>query len=174
MESWFAMRDLTRANALNPAYLRLGEAGFRVFTPMVWKVFGNGSHKQRRLVPAIHDLLFVRSERRLLDPLVETIPTLQYRYVKGGTYCQAMTVPDSDMDRFIHAVEQSDEPRYFMPGEIRPEMIGRRVRIIGGPLNGFEGNLLSIRGMRKRRLLIDIPDMLTAAVEVLPDYIEFL
>ncbi len=51
-------------------------------------------------------------------------------------------------------------------------MYGRTVRIIGGPLNGFEGRLLSIKGMRKRRLIVEIPSFITAAVEVSPEFIQ--
>ena len=53
-------------------------------------------------------------------------------------------------------------------------MIGKKVKIIGGPLNGYEGNLLFIRGSRKKRLIVEIPGFLTAAVEVDPEFITLL
>ena len=52
--------------------------------------------------------------------------------------------------------------------------MGRKVAIVGGPLDGMTGHLLSIKGMRKRRLIVELPGMLTSAVEVSPDYIQLV
>ena len=53
-------------------------------------------------------------------------------------------------------------------------MIGRKVRIVGGPLNGYEGNLQKMQGARTKRLFVELPNLLAAAVEVQPEYILFL
>lgn len=172
--TWFVMRDLTRSNTRIAAWEELAEAGFRVFTPLVWKVRMKGGRKERYKTPAIHDLLFVESSRQLLDPEVAQRPTLQYRFVRGGAYMEAMTVPDKDMERFIRATSSSDDPKYFLPSELTPSMVGKAVRIVGGPLDGFSGHLLSLRGTRTRRLIVELPGMLTSAVEVSPDYVQFI
>ena len=57
-----------------------------------------------------------------------------------------MTVGHAEMNRFIHAVHSDDSPRYFLVEELTPAMYGRMIRIEGGPLDGYEGRLLSIRG----------------------------
>ena len=44
----------------------------------------------------------------------------------------------------------------------------------GEPLDGYEGRLLSIRGSRVKRLIVEIPGLLVAAVEVDPEYIRLL
>lgn len=173
-KKWFVMRDLTRANASRPAWEELERSGFRVFTPLVWKLRRKGTVKERQLAPVIHDLLFVESTRKELDPEVDRRPTLQYRYVRGGAYREAMTVRHDDMERFIKATSSTDDPKYFSPSELTASMIGREVKIVGGPLDGYTGHLLSVRGMRKRRLIVELPGMLSSAVEVSPDYIEFI
>lgn len=61
-----------------------------------------------------------------------------------------------------------------MPGEVTAAMCGRAVRIIGGPLDGYEGNLLNVRGSHIRRLIIELPRFVTAAVEISPEYIQFI
>lgn len=53
-------------------------------------------------------------------------------------------------------------------------MYGRRVLIVGGPLDGLEGRLLKARGTRRRHLLIDLAQLLTVAVEVAPEFIRLL
>ena len=83
-----------------------------------------------------------------------------------------MTVRESDMQRFIHAVESSENPCYYTPEEISADMIGRKVRIVGGPLDGYEGNLQKIQGAHIKRLFVELPSLLAAAVEVQPEYIQ--
>ena len=78
------------------------------------------------------------------------------------------------MQRFIHAVESTKNTRYYTPEEITSDMIGRKVRIVGGPLDGYEGNLQKMQGARTKRLFVELPNLLAAAVEVQPEYIQLL
>lgn len=171
---WYVMRDLKRRNARELAFSELSKAGLEVFTPLVEMVFTVGRRKERRMVPVIQDLLFVHESKQALDPYVERYPNLQYRYQRGKTINEPMSVRDADMERFIRAIGSDVAPVYYQPGELTPAMYGREVEIVGGALNGFTGRLLSVRGLRKKRLLIDLPGLLTAAVEVSPDFIRLL
>lgn len=168
---WFVMRDLKRSNAKLPAYRMLEEMHIQCFTPMVTKILLRNGKRERRLVPYLPDLLFVYDTRQVLDPLVDRMPTFQYRYLKGRV---PMTVRPSDMERFIRVVSAAAFPRYYRPDEVTPDMHRRPVRIIGGQLDGMEGHLLSVRGSRVRRLLVELSSVLAASVEVEPDYIELL
>ncbi len=172
---WYALRDLKRSNAKSSAYKILSESHFEVFTPLKWILFKNAQGKRvREQVPVIQDLLFVHSERAPLDVVVENTPTLQYRFKKGDSYRQPMTVRDNDMARFIHAVNSTDSSRYFLPEEITSDMCGKQVRIIGGPLDGYEGNLLKVRGTRKKHLLLELPGFFTVGVEVDTEFIQLV
>ena len=170
---WFVMRDLKRRNAKLPAYKLLESLGIKVFTPMVWKLVVRHGKRSREEVPFMQDLLFVHDTRQAVDPIVEKYGTVQYRYVRGG-YKVPMTVREADMQRFIHAVESSENPRYYTPKEITPDMIGREVRIVGGPLDGYEGHLQKMQGVRVKRLFVELPNLLAAAVEVQPEYIQLI
>ncbi len=172
-QRWYVMRDLTRPNAKMPAYKQLEERHFEVFTPMPWRVKTQGGRRVREKVPFLHDLLFVRGLRAEIDPVVDQIKTLQYRYVRGS-YCLPMVVPDWDMRRFIYAVSVSDRPVYFQSGELTPSMYGRQVKIIGGLMDGYQGRLVSIRGSRVKRLLVDLTQFCSVAVEVQPEYIQLI
>lgn len=170
---WFVMRDLTRPNAKLPAYKLLDGLNIRTFTPMVWKLMLNHGKRERRQLPFIHDLLFVYASRAELDSVVETTPMLQYRYLRGG-YKMPMTVRAADMQRFIHAVVLSSSPQYYRPDEVTPAMRNRRIRIIGGNLDGYEGSLITTRGSKVKRLLVEIPMLLAATVEVETEFIQLL
>ena len=170
---WFVMRDLKRCNAKMPAYKLFDNLKIRFFTPMVWRLVTRHGKRSKEQVPFMQDLLFVHSTRLTVDPIVEKYDTVQYRYVRGG-YKIPMTVREADMQRFIDAVSSTDNPQYYKPEEITPDMIGRKVRIVGGPLDGYEGNLQKMQGARIKRLFVEIPNLLAAAVEVQPEYILFL
>lgn len=173
-KQWFVMRDLKRRNSNRLAIHELKEAGYEVFTPMTQLIMTIGGRRQKREVPVIQDLLFVHEEKRVLDSFVELRPTLQYRYMFGKTKNEPMTVSDEEMTRFIFAVGNTESPLYYSPGEITSAMYGKKVRMVGGLLDGYNGRLLSVKGMRKRRLIVELPGIITAAVEVEPDYIRII
>lgn len=173
---WFVMRDLKRSNAKNPAYKELGELGYKVFTPLTSKIIEKGGKRNRIQIPIVQDLLFVYSKKEDLDAVVARIDTLQFRFVKGAPFGTAMTVPEKDMDRFITAVSGIKTPKYYTPDEITPNMYGAAIRMIGdGPMTGIEGRLLKIKGSGKKRLLIELPGLLSASIEIgTSDYIELV
>ena len=171
---WFAMRDLKRGNASNPAYLALGQMGFEVFTPMRETLALRFGIRRKVLRPYLQDLLFVHAEREFLDPVVERTPTLQYRYAKGLGYRQPVVVPERQMLPFIAAAGAVPGPKYYLPEELTPEMVGRAVRIIGGPLDGYEGRLLRLRGARAKRVIVELPNLIALAVEVRPEFIQLI
>ena len=170
---WFVMRDLKRRNAKLPAYKLLDGLVAKVFTPMEWRLVVRNGKRIKERVPFMQDLFFVHDTRQAVDPIVEKYDTVQYRYIRGG-YKVPMTVRENEMQHFIHAVESSENPRYYTPEEITPDMIGREVRIVGGPLDGYEGHLQKVQGARVKRLFVELPNLLTAAVEVQPEYIQLL
>ena len=171
---WFALRDLKRVNSLTPAYLDLNDRGFEVFTPMKEVVVTRQGRRQRISRPVVQDLLFVHALRSELDPVVEMVPTLQYRFSKGMGYRQPMVVPDRQMDAFIKAVTNAEAPRFYRPEEITPAMAGCRARILGGPFDGIECRLMRIRGARTRRILVEVTGLMAVSVEVNPEYVQIL
>lgn len=168
------MRDLHRRSAKVLAIHELEIAGFEVFTPMTEKIFSRGGRKYKNTVPVIQDLLFVNSTKKELDPYVEIMLNLQYRYNRGKSINEPLTVRHQDMERFINAIRTTDSPKFYLPGEITPSMYGRSVRIIGGPLDNYSGRLLSVRGLRSKRLIVEVPGLIAASIEVNPDYIQLL
>lgn len=85
-----------------------------------------------------------------------------------------MTVADRDMEHFIRAVNATESPKYYLPEEIIPAMYGRKIRIEGGPLSGYEGSLLTTRGSKVKRLLVELEGFLAVGVEVAPEYIQLI
>lgn len=170
---WFVMRDLKRPNAKLPAYKLLREEKFEVFVPMRWKLVSKKGVKVKKELPILSDLLFVHSTKAELDPIVDRTESLQYRFLRNCNRAP-MTVRNDEMERFIFAVNSSDSPKYYLPKEITPEMYGRKIRIVGGLLDGYEGSLITTRGSKVRRLLVKLEDFLAVGVEVNPEYIQLI
>lgn len=170
---WYALRDLRRVSCNTLAYSKLGALGVSVFTPLHWITTMRGGRKIRREVPVVGDLLFAHGLKNEIARALEEVGSVQFRYKRGGRELP-MTVRDADMNMFITATHGRDDARYYLPDEVTPDMYGRRVRITGGLLDGYEGYLLYVRGSRVKRLMVEIPGFLTAAVEVEPDYIQLL
>lgn len=172
---WFVMRDLKRSNAKNPAYKMLPGLGFETFTPMQWVLMNkSGGIKERKQVPFIPSLVFVKSLKSELDSVVDRTETLQYRFIKGARQTP-MVVPDDDMERFIRAVtSEHSSCIYYSPGEITAEMLGRKVMIVGGTLDGTVGHLITKRGSKTKRLVLQLKDMLVASVVIDSGYIQFI
>lgn len=173
-KSWFVLRDLRRHNARKLAYEELEDAGFEVFVPLTWRTYVKNGSEIKRQVPAVCGLLFVHSSRDALDPQIDSIDTLQYRYVKGAPYCTPMTVRDKEMDNFIALVSAAVEPCYYKPGEVTPGMVGSKVRLIGGPMDGREGRLMKVRGASKRRLYVEVSGIIGVSVVIHANSINYV
>ena len=171
-KQWYALRDLKRSNAILPAYKQLSQLGIEVFTPTQWRLVTRNGKKVRREVAVMHDLLFAYDTRENLNPIIAKISTLQYRYKKGGAYCEPIVVPTDDMERFIHAIRNANNPKYYSAKEINALMCGKDIRIVGGPMNGYEGKLQSVRGSKVKRLVVKLPNLLAVSVEIENEYIQ--
>lgn len=170
---WFAMRDLKRRHAKLPAYKMFENLKVSYFTPMVHRLVVVNGKRIDQEVPFMPDLLFVKDTREHLDLIVESTPKLQYRY-KIGVQHTPIIVPTTEMERFIYAVESSENPKFYSLNEVTPEMINRKIRIIGGKLDGYTGTLVTTRGSKVKRLLVELPSLLAASVEVEAEYIQLV
>ena len=177
-DRWYVLRDLARPNAKNPAYKQLQampEMKDCVFVPLKQQVFTEFGKRVVRFVPFMPDLVFVHKTREELDPIVRKMELLQYRYVRGGKQYEAMSVRAKEFEKFREAVEQTDNVEYYSYEEVSPQIYGKQIRIIGGRLDGFEGRLMSKRGSKYKRLLIDLQECnLSAAIQVESEFIQLL
>lgn len=151
------------------------EQGIETFVPMRYEVVtGRNGVKSRELVPAIHNLLFVRTSQSMMRELKPQLPIVQYltRPVNGRN--EPILVPDVQMSQFIRVSDSHNEHLlYFRPEELNLRR-GTPVRIIGGPFDGVEGIFVKVQGLRNRRVIVQLPSLLAVAAEVHPDLIQVL
>ena len=177
-DCWYVLRDLARPNAKNPAYKQLQampEMKDCVFVPLKQHVFMEFGKRVVRFIPYMPDLVFVHKSREELDPIVRQMALLQYRYVRGGKQFEAMSVRAEDFKKFKDAVERTDNVEYYSYEEVSPRIYRKQIRIIGGRLNGFEGRLMSKKGSKFKRLLVDLRECnLAAAIQVESEFIQLM
>lgn len=152
----------------------LDGAGLRHYYPKTTQVVHDkrGSHVEEK--PIIPPYVFIYAtyseirEFKLRKDSISFIPVL------GSVNHTTMKVSDKEMTDFIRIVEQrEDKTRIYNAGEI--ELVrGQRIRIIGGNLDGVEGTLLKIKGIRDKRLVVSIPGIMYATTPVDKTFVQLL
>jgi transcription antitermination factor NusG len=171
---WFAMSAPFRREM--EAKRLLDQRNIENFVPMHYEITGKkGGKKSRELVPVMHNFIFVRTTRSIIQETKRQILILQYytRPEKGRNV--PVIIPEEQMRRFIAVSETRDEKLVYLKPEEVDLKKGTRVRIHGGPLDGVEGVLLKVKGVRNRRLVVMVEGIVAVATaEIRPDLIEVL
>lgn len=142
------------------------------FIPMRYEYIVRNERKMRKLVPAIHNLVFVRSTRKQLEEIKETKGTiLPIRYIMDSETRQPITIPDVQMRSFIAVAGSYDQQLVYLDPTCVNMKQGTRVRITGGLLEGVEGHFVRIKG--DRCVVVAIPGIMAVATAFIhPSLIE--
>ena len=102
-KQWFAIRvTYSREMALKEY---LDRCRMESFIPMSYKEVIKGERKVRKLVPVIHNLVFVRSTREKLDEIKRDISLkVPIRYIMDRETRRPLVVPDRQMHSFIYLI----------------------------------------------------------------------
>ena len=148
--------------------------GLEAFVPLKYHIKTIKRQKHRALVPAMPGLMFAKGT---LDQLQEYIQNHAHFnvYLRKSTFSNKedyLTVRNKDMEDFIAATEDHEAHiTYFRPDEINLQA-GDRIRVKGGIYDGKEGIVMRIKGKRNKHLVVQIPGMLVAAIEIAPELVE--
>ena len=171
---WYVIGSLNRQNELKIRdALRLD--GKECFVPLRYELVNTRGKKERQMVPAIPGMVFIKE----FDTPEKIQEYFQHRkervFLRKSTFSNRedyLTVSDHDMENFIAITEKAGEKiTYYEPGEIhlRP---GDRIRVNGGLYDGREGIIMRVKGKRRKQLVVSIPGVLIASVEMEPDLVE--
>ena len=152
----------------------LDARGITNFVPMQYRREERGGVMVKRLVPSIHNLIFINLTPSEMTEYKRTT-ALPIRYIMSRETHKPITVPNREMENFIKVAGTYDEKLIFLnpdPGDFSK---GERVRVIGGPFEGAEGIFVRLKG--DRRVLINIQGVVAVAstyvhpsmIEKLPD-----
>lgn len=177
-ERWYVMRAAGRnagaSMKLRECLDRMRSAGIEIFRPEIEKLVKVNGVARLQVRPAMGDLFFAKADRQRIERFIEmTCGYVQFRY-RRGEYHGVMEVPQYQMDNFIAAVRELSVKKYYMPEELQMLPSGTKVRVHapGTAMHGITGTFTRPKGSRSRCLIVDIPGMLAASFEVLPEYLE--
>ena len=167
-ESWFPMR-VTYSRELK-VKAELDRLGIENFLPMTYKLAdADTEHPRRELVPAINNLIFVRSSKARISSLKSTELLQPLRYIMDRTAQQAhtiVTVPDAQMQNFMRVASMTDDSVMFLNDETVVGKEGKRVLITGGIFNGVTGVIRRVK--RCKRVVVELEGIASVAIAFVP------
>ncbi|WP_294747092.1 UpxY family transcription antiterminator [uncultured Prevotella sp.] len=169
---WFPMRVTYQREMKVKA--ELDRLGIENFVPMRYKVVerhNNGDTELRRvLVPAINNLIFVRSTQERVSELKRTNEVLEpLRYMMDHTAAREhaiMTVADGEMENFMRVASRTDDSVMFLDDETVLGKEGKRVEIMGGAFEGVTGVIRRVK--RCKRVVVEIEGVASVAIAWVP------
>lgn len=157
---WFAVRvTYSRELALKAL---LDEEKITNFIPMRYDYIVKDGRRVRKLVPAVHNLIFIRSTRKCIDALKDKPGmNIPMRYIMDREHHRPIVIPDVQMRSFILVAGNHDEAViYVEPAELQL-VKGQKVRIKAGVFEGVVGEFVRIR--RDRRVVVSIEGVMAVA-----------
>ena len=169
---WFPMRVTYQREMKVKA--ELDRLGIENFVPMRYKVVesqNNGDTELRRvLVPAINNLIFVRSTQERVSELKRTNEVLEpLRYMMDHTAAREhaiMTVADGEMENFMRVASRTDDSVMFLDNETVLGKESKRVEIMGGAFEGVKGVIRRVK--RCKRVVVEIEGVASVAIAWVP------
>ena len=120
------------------------------FIPMHYEYVKKADRKVRKLVPVVHNLVFVHSSLACIDRIKQSVGlSLAVRYIIGRETNRPLIVPDSQMRSFIAVSGNYEEQIVYLDPAVTALQKGDRVRITGGVFEGVEGIILRVKGDRR-------------------------
>ena len=152
----------------------LDRLGIENFVPMRYKVVesqNDGDTELRRvLVPAINNLIFVRSTQERVSELKRRNEVLEpLRYMMdhaAASEHSIMTVADRKMENFMRVASRTDDSVMFLDNETVVGKEGKRVEIMGGAFEGVTGVIRRVK--RCKRVVVEIEGVASVAIVWVP------
>ena len=157
---WYALRVTYGRELTLKSYL--DSEGIENFITMRYEFILKNERRVRKLVPAVHNLIFVYSSRNRIDAMKELHgTTLPIRYIMNRECHRPIIIPDSQMRSFIAISGHYDQALLYLDPSEPALRKGTRVRIIGGVFAGVEGEFVRVRN--DRRVVVSIDGVMAVA-----------
>ena len=167
--NWFPMR-VTYSRELK-VKAELDRLEIENFVPMTYKLIDDDTdNPHRELVPAINNLIFVRSTQERISGLKASNEVLEpLRYMMDRTASREhaiMTVGDREMENFMRVASRTDDSVMFLDEETVVGKEGKRVEIMGGAFEGVTGVIRRVK--RCKRVVVELEGIASVAIAYVP------
>lgn len=168
LKQWYPMR-IAHGNPKRTTEIRdfLCEHHVENFLPMTWKLEYHDGKSRRVLVPAIDNLIFIRSVEECITHMKRSCKNLlPLRYImwhpQDLDYPVILHVPDRQMKNFMRVASVEDDSVMFLGNKDFSGKIGKRVRIVGGPFEGVVGTIYRVK--KDRRVVVTLDNISSVAI----------
>lgn len=155
---WYAIRVTYNRELKVKAFL--DSKGIENFIPMHFQDVTINKKKVRKLIPTIHNLIFIHMSESEIKELKSTT-NLPIRYIMNKETKKPLIIPERQMNDFIAVSATNEESLIYLTPEDLKLKKGDKVKIIGGIFEGCEGTLMRIKG--DRRVVVEIPGIIAVA-----------
>ncbi len=168
-KTWFPMRVTYQREMKVKA--ELDRLGIENFVPMSYRVVdAETDHPHRELVPAINNLIFVRSTQERVSELKQLNEVLEpLRYMMDHTASREhviMTVAAKEMENFMRVASRTDDSVMFLDADTVVGKEGKHVEIMGGVFEGVSGVIRRVK--RCKRVVVELEGIASVAIAFVP------
>ena len=129
---------------------------------MHYEYIVKNERRVRKLVPTVHNLVFIRSSRERIDRIKDEMGmTLPIRYIMDRESRQPIVVPTSQMRSFMAVAGSYDQQLVYLEPSAVAFRKGQRVRVTGGIFAGVQGEF--IREKDDRRVMVSTQGVMAVA-----------
>lgn len=171
--AWYAMRVTYRRELA--VKRQLDENLIENFIPMHYELAIKNRQKKRVFVPVVHNLIFIHATLSAIKRIKVRIPHLQYMTEIKDKKRVPIIIPEEQMKQFIAVAGTYNDQLLYLSSEEVNLKTGTLVRIRGGMFDGLKGRLVKVKGVRNKRVVVNIQGVIAVAIATVhPDLIEII
>lgn len=166
---WFPMR-ITYNRELKIKGL-LDELAIENYLPMRYDYVKIKNGKKKKLVPAIRNLIFVRSSQEVLTNLKKTMADFEpMRYITKKSLTsgqnEIIRVPENQMNDFIKVTSSPNDDFIILDNNDFINKVGKQVEITEGYFAGIKGVIKRVK--RNKHVVVQIDGVAAVAITFVP------
>ena len=158
--NWYAA--YTRVNQELLIKKKLDELGIENYLPQEELVRETTLGRKKIRVILIHGLIFVRTDKATSFSLLNDY-MLNIVYLKDRENRHSLIIPDKQMEDFMFLLDFSTDGVEVLNKDLKR---GDRVKVVKGPLQGLEGELVRLKG--HKRVIVRLDGVVSIATSYIP------
>ena len=158
--NWYAA--YTRVNQELLVKKRLDELGIENYLPQEEQVRETSVGRKKIRIILIHGMIFIRTDKATSFSLLNDY-NLNIIYLKDRENRRSLIIPDKQMQDFMFLLDFSTDGVEVLNKDLKR---GDRVKVIKGPLQGLEGELVRLKG--HKRVIVRLEGVVSIATYFIP------
>lgn len=158
--NWYAA--YTRVNQELLVKKRLDELGIENYLPQEEQIRETSVGRKKIRIILIHGMIFIRTDKATSFSLLNDY-NLNIIYLKDRENRRSLIIPDKQMQDFMFLLDFSTDGVEVLNKDLKR---GDRVKVIKGPLQGLEGELVRLKG--HKRVIVRLEGVVSIATSFIP------